>query len=83
MDPPPFFFLCAIPLALNASEMYFYVRLGSENDFTFYAFFVSQAFISCTTYVRRHVNLLRLWIGKAVVRGNATIYSASLVVGVM
>lgn len=32
------FFLSAIPLALNAAEMYFCVRLGSENDLTFFAF---------------------------------------------
>lgn len=80
-----FCFLSAIPLALNAVEMYFCVKLGSEKDLTFFFTFVflSQALISCTTYVRWHVKQLRLLIGKAVVRGNGTIYSASLVVEVM
>lgn len=83
-------FLAVIPPALNAAEMYFCVRSGSGNActsfFLFFYFFLhlfcaSRAFNSCTS--DGHVKQLGVPIGKAVVRGNGTIYSASLVVEVM
>lgn len=49
--------------------------------FFLHLFSASQAFNSRTS--DGHVKQLRVPIGKAVVRGNGTIYSASLVVEVM
>lgn len=49
--------------------------------FFLHLFSASQAFNSCTS--DGHVKQLGVPIGKAVVRGNGTIYSASLVVEVM
>lgn len=81
------FFFPAIPLALNAA-MYFLCEISIRKWFLLFCicfFFVCvlQAFMKCTTPIRQLLKQLRLPIGKAVVRGNGTIYSASLVVEVM